>query len=112
MKKNAYGLKTEAHLIKTTGQDALHKETLHTRHQKSIRAHSTAKVGCTATFNFCISPGRKKGLITFTKPHCTFSESAGREWRPATPPGQQRHVEGMTCTSGYGMVWFSDDMLS
>lgn len=37
---------------------------------KSIRGHSTAKVDCKASFNFDISPGPKKGVITFTKPHC------------------------------------------
>jgi hypothetical protein len=37
---------------------------------KSLRAHTTAKVGCKAAFVFCISPGTKKGLITFTQPHC------------------------------------------
>ena len=37
---------------------------------KSIRGHSTAKVDCKAGFYFCISPGCKKGVITFTKPHC------------------------------------------
>ena len=37
---------------------------------KSLRAHTTAKVGCKASFVFCISPGTKKGIITFTQPHC------------------------------------------
>jgi len=37
---------------------------------KSIRGHSTAKVDCKAGFYFCISHGCKKGVITFTKPHC------------------------------------------
>jgi hypothetical protein len=37
---------------------------------KGIRGHSTAKVDCKAGFYFCISPGCKKGVITFTKPHC------------------------------------------